>query len=174
MLSVLRIIGISNAALWFGSSLLFLISIRTGFQSVAMTELLPGPFAEAAMHLIMAKYLNVVVACSLIAVIQLWAEQWYRGRPIFRLRLSILLSLIGLSLILKWAVFPAMKKQHLRAHKPSATAEDQQTGARAYRTWKTGFYFIHLIVLGGAFSHLMYISQGQSDYRVVGVQQFRG
>ncbi len=174
MLPVLRILGIANAALWFGATLLFLVCIRSGFQSAEMIKLLPGPFSEAAMHVLLSPYLNVVFLCSLVAVFQMWAIQWYQGRPIFHLRLSVLVSLILLSSFLKWGVFPAMQKQHIRAHQTSASNEDQRKGAKAYRSWKTGFYFIHLMILGGSLSHLLYISQGESRYRELGVQQFRG
>ena len=139
-----------------------------------MTQLLPGPFAEAAMHIIMNSYLSVLVFCSVVAVIHLWAEQWYTGRPIFRLRLSILLSLVLFACLLKWALFPVMQKHHVRAHNPKADAEDHRQGGKAYRSWKTGFHFVHLIIVGGSLSHLLYISQRESGYRVLGVQQFRG
>ncbi|MBT5925787.1 MAG: hypothetical protein HOH33_04120 [Verrucomicrobia bacterium] len=174
MLPVLRILGIANAALWFGATMLFLICFRTGFQSPDMIQLLPGPFAEAALHVIMKSYLSVLLFCSVVSVIQLWAEQWYTGRPIFRLRLSILLSLVVFSCLLKWGIFPVMQKQHVRAHQPNANTENQRNGGKAYRSWKTGFHFVHLIIVGGSLSHLLYISQGERGYRVLGVQQFRG
>jgi hypothetical protein len=174
VLPVLRIIGIANAALWFGATLLFLICIRSGFQSSEMIELFPGPFSAAAMHILLKHYLNVIFACSLIAALQMWAIHWYQGRPIFQLRISILAALILLSALLKWGIFPTMQTQHISAHQTGASAEDQRKSAKAYRTWKTGFYFIHLIILGGSLSHLLYISQGESRYRELGVQQFRG
>lgn len=174
VLSVLRIIGIANSALWFGATLLFLICIRSVFQSEAMTDLIPVPFSEAAMHILLKNYLSVIFLCSCLAICQLWVIRWYQGRPIFYLRIYLLVILVVLSAILKWGLFPSMQEQHIKAYQKTATAEERQKGARSYRTWKTGFYFIHLIILGGSLSHLLHVTQGDNRYRELGVQQFRG
>jgi len=139
-----------------------------------MAQLLPGPFPEAALHIILVRYLGLLLVCSIVAVIQLWAEQWYAGRPIFRLRLGILLTLVSLCLILKYLVFPTMKTHHLAAHRKDANPTALAESTRSYRAWKTGFHFFHLMVLAGSFSHLWYISHRENSYRTLGMQQFRG
>jgi hypothetical protein len=174
VLPLLRIIGIANAALWFGATLLFLICIRSGFQSPEMVELIPEPFAAAAMHVLLKHYIDLILLCALVALFQLCAIQWYQGRPIFRLRIGILIFLIIISALLKWNIYPMMQKHHLKAHQAGASNEDQRQGSKAYRTWKTGFYFLHLIILGGSLSHLLHVSNGANGYRELRAQQFRG
>ncbi|MDG1892153.1 MAG: hypothetical protein P8L18_12655 [Verrucomicrobiota bacterium] len=174
MLPVLRIIGIVNAALWFGSALFYIGCVRAEFQSDAMLKLLPPPFAEAAMHLILSGYLSLLLICSVIAVLQLWAEQWYTGRPVFRIRISMLLFMVFLAALLKFGIFPAMKNQHLRAYQPSAIAADAKEGMRTYRRLKIGFHCLHLFHIFGALSHVWYVSQSKSGYKLLGMHQFRG
>lgn len=148
--------------------------MRSVFQSEELTRLVPPPFSEASMHVFLARYLTLLLVCTLIAVVQHWVEQWYAGRPIFRLRLGILLTMVVITFVLKLVIYPSMTQQHLRAYRPKASQEDLQQGARAYRVWKTGFHFVHLFVVVGSFSHLWYISQRQSGYRELGMYQFRG
>jgi len=174
VLPFLRIIGIANAALWFGASLFFLICIRSVFQSEQLTQLVPHPFSEASMHVLLAKYLVLLMLCAFVAIVQHCAEQWYAGRPIFRLRLGILLTLVVITFILKWVIFPSMTQQHIRAYRPTASQQDLQEGARAYRLWKTGFHFVHLFVVLGSFSQLWQVTRNQSSYRELGMHQFRG
>ena len=174
VLPLLRIIGIANAALWFGATLLFLICIRSGFQSPEMVELIPEPFAAAAMHVLLKHYIDLILICALVALLQLCAIQWYQGRPIFRLRIGVLIFLIIISALIKWNIYPMMQKHHLKAHQAGSSNEEQRQGSKAYRTWKTGFYFLHLIILGGSFSHLLNVSNGANGYRELRTQQFRG
>jgi hypothetical protein len=174
VLPFLRIIGIANAALWFGASLFFLVCIRGVFQSEELMRLVPHPFSEASMHVLLGSYLTLLTICSLVAMGQHWAEQWYAGRPVFQLKMGVLLTLVVVNMVIKWVIFPSMTQQHLRAYRPSATQQDLQEGARAYRMWKTGFHFVHLFVVIGSFSHLMSVTQRHSSYRELGMYQFRG
>lgn len=116
----------------------------------------------------------MLVVCSLVGMGQHWIEEWYAGRPVFRIRMGILLALVVMNLVLKWVFYPSMTQQHLKAYRPSATQQDLQEGSRAYRMWKTGFHFVHLFVVIGSFYHLWHVSQRQSNYRELGVYQFRG
>jgi hypothetical protein len=174
VLPLLRIIGIANAALWFGATLLFLICIRSGFQSPEMVELIPEPFAAAAMHVLLKHYIDLIFICAWVALLQLCAIQWYQGRPVFSLRMGFLIFLIIISALLKWNIYPMMQNHHLKAHQTGASNEDRRQGSKAYRTWKTGFYFLHLIILGGSFSHLIHVSNGGNGHRELRAQQFRG
>lgn len=165
MIAFLRFLGLTNAALWFGSSLFLVVSVRPAFFSEAMDRLMSPAHAGAAAQLVMERYFLLYLMCAVIALLHLVAEALYQGRVIHRLTLVLLLALLALGLMGGHGIQPRLETLHRTKYHPATTEEDRTQAEVSYRMWQGVSWTLHVLMLGGVWVYLIRVTRAPDTSR---------
>jgi hypothetical protein len=165
MIAFLRFLGVTNAALWFGASVFFTVSVSPAFSSEGMLKILGRPHAGAAAQLVLERYFLLQQLCAAIALFHLVAEALYLGRVIHRLSLTLLLALLALGLIGGYALQPRLQSLHTTKYHPATPEEDRAHAEVSYRIWDGVTWTLNLVVLGGVWVHLIRVTRAPDTSR---------
>jgi hypothetical protein len=165
MIAFLRFLGVTNAALWFGASVFFSLSIWPAFSSNGMLSLLGRPHAGAAAQLVLERYFLLHQLCAAIALFHLVAEALYLGRIIHRLSLTLLLTLLTLGLVGGYALQPRLESLHTTKYHPTTLEEDRAHAEFSFRLWQGVSWTLNLILVGGVWVHLIRVTRAPDTSR---------
>jgi hypothetical protein len=120
VLVVLRIIGVFNAAIWFGSGIFFTFGVARGiFHDPEIRQVFAppgGPMGDFYLGFIaqslISKYFVVNLVCCLIAIGHFFAEIIYAGKPFRRLPFALLIGILSLGLLGAYVFTPKIKALH--------------------------------------------------------------
>ncbi len=97
MIGFLRFAGLLNAAVWFGAALCYSLIVGPALHSKEMTGLLTAAYApyfkDAITQVVAARFLQLQMACAVLALAHVLAEWLYLGKVpqrLWRRLLSIL------------------------------------------------------------------------------------
>lgn len=165
MIAFLRFLGVTNAALWFGATVFFTVSVWPAFSSSGMLHLLGRPHAGAAAQLVVERYFLLHQLCAAIALFHLIAEALYLGRIIHRLSLTLLLALLAFALLGGYAIQPRLETLHTAKYHPATSEEDRAHAEIAFRVWHGVSWALNLVLLGGVWVHLMRVTRAPDTSR---------
>ncbi len=142
---LLRLIGVMNAAVWFGGSLFFTLAIAPTFFTPEMKRLFVPSYADAAVgliaQLVLQRYFVLQYWCGAIAVVHQLAEWVYLGRALPRLSLYFLAGVIGIGLAGGLWFQPKLKRLHeVRYgaeiyHRELSTPEMKAAAGKSFTLW---------------------------------------
>lgn len=158
MLTLLRVVGTLNAAVWFGAAIFFTFAAAPAFFSDAMIQLLGRPHAGAAAQVALERYFLFQHWCAVIALTHLGAEWLYTGRTISRLRLGLVLSIFALGLAGDLWLLPKMKQWHLDIHGARSTPQQREAARQAFGLWHGVAQGANLLVAAGLLVHFWQVS----------------
>ncbi|MDB6041249.1 MAG: hypothetical protein JWM99_5090 [Verrucomicrobiales bacterium] len=153
MLTFLRFVGVTNAAIWLGALVFFTIGAGPAFFSNDMLHLLGRPHAGAAAQIVLERYFDLQIICSVIALGHAFAERLYTGQPIGRFSIAMLGLLLGISLLGRFVIEPQMKQLHLQMYAVQTTPAQKAAAKRTFGTFHGGSQIVNLLVIAGVLTH---------------------
>jgi len=172
VLGILRIIGIVNAAVWFGSVIFFTFAVGPAFFTDDMIHLLGRPHAGAAAQLVVHRYFIVQQWCAAIALAHLIGEWLYTGRPFQRLILFLLSALFLIGLLGGYVLQPRMHELHLKKYAIQTTPEVKQSADRSFRILHGTSMALNVLVIAGVLVYLYFVTKPVNTARFTSVNRF--
>lgn len=178
VIGFLRFVGVVNAAIWFGSAVFFTFVGGPAIFSAEMTRLLGTEafpyYSGAIAQVFLERYFILHHVCGTIALVHLGAEWLYLGRPVARIRLWVVLGILGLGLLGGFWLQPKLQALHRARHRSPAVTEQQQA-ARSFRLWHSTAQSANLAMILGILFYLWRVSNPGSPERrwFVGAGKFR-
>jgi hypothetical protein len=166
-----------NAAVWFGSAVLFTFAIGRAVFSDDMQHLL-GPtyypyFSGAIAQVLIRRYLDWNVVCALIAVLHAFGEWLYLGRPLHRLWIGLLAGLFACSLLGDFVFQPRIKSLHAVKYATNRTRAERESAARSLSIWHGVSQGVNLLLLGGLGVYLWRVANPANPTRFVTPGKFQ-
>jgi hypothetical protein len=176
VIGFLRCIGLLNAAAWFGAGIFFMLGVGTAMSSNDMHKLLEAyypSYSEMISQMIIGRYYKLSIACAIIAVIHLLAEQLYFGRVPQKRWLSLLIGMLVFVLLGTFWLQP--KLNHLHATRFALNATPQVRGAAndSFKLWHRISQAGNLLVLVGLGFYLPRVGHPREATRFIGSGKFR-
>ena len=169
----LRFVGVVNAAIWFGAAIFFTLGAGPAFFSAEMKQLLTLPYAGAAAQIVIARYFVLQQCCGAIALVHLFAEWIYMGRPLERIMLGLVIGLFSLGLIGGFWLQPKLQRLHLTKYR-GATVEQRERAAKSFGAWHGVSQTMNLLMTGALLYYLWRLTNPKSPSRFVRPAKFRG
>jgi len=145
-------VGLFNAAVWFGATILLMVSVVPGTSSQDMKDLLGEKnfpyFSVAIAQVLLVRYYHVFLACSIISFLHVAAEWLYLGKYPQRFWLMVLVVVwVGGVAQACW-IQPKLKQLH-RLQFTRAEPRDREAMARGYRLWQGISKSSNVLLLAG-------------------------
>ena len=176
VIGFLRFVGILNAAVWFGTSFFFTFGAGFAPFSPEMKSLLGEhnfPYYSGAIaQILIARYFQFQVACSLVAVMHLLAEWLYLGKAPQRAHLGLLAGLCAVALLGGYWLQPHLKALHTVKYGVTTRPEMRQSADRAFRAWHGVSQVINLLAVGGLAVYLWRAANPPDQARFVSAMKF--
>lgn len=151
---LLRLVGVTNAAVWLGATFLFSFVVTPAFSSSDMLDLMKHQyFPAAALHVLVPRFYVLMYVCTAIAFMHLVAEWLYAGKPIQRTSVLLLIGLTCLGLIGGLAVQPKLTQLHQIKHRTSSAPLQREAAVRAFSTWNGVSHVLNLLLVAGLFGY---------------------
>ncbi|MBI5775184.1 MAG: DUF4149 domain-containing protein [Verrucomicrobia bacterium] len=178
MITVLRFIGLANAAVWFGAAVCFTFFIGPGFFSGDMKALLGEggyPFYSGAVaQIAIGRYFYLQYTCGAVAVAHLAAEWLYSGKKAERFTMLLLGVLLALVLTGGLILQPHMKQlQRVKYGLTPATPEQRVQAASSFKAWHAVSQTGNLVMLLGLVAYLWQASYPSSGPRFFSAQRMQ-
>jgi hypothetical protein len=141
VITFLRLVGLINAAVWFGGAIFFTFGTGPAFFSPEMMRLLGRPHAGAAAQLLLERYFFIMQLCSTIALLHLLVEWLYTGKPLQNFTLGLLVAMLGLSLMGGQWFQPKLQRLHremfvtANGWVPEPITLAQKAAEKSFRAW---------------------------------------
>ena len=162
----LRYLSFVNASIWTGASLFMLICVP-GLFSAEMTRLLTPAYVGFPAEAILSRYFMLQYVCSGVALVHLFTEWLYLGRPIQRFTLWLLVGIACLGLLGGLVFQPKITRLHVAKYW-GKTAAVQAGAAQSMKTWHGISQVANLIMIGGILVHLFRVTRGPESSRFLG------
>ena len=176
MIAVLRFIGLLNAAVWFGATIFFMFGVQPAGSSEELKALLKSNFpyySQAIVHLFMARYFHLQIACGIVALLHLLAERLYLGKSPERAWLGALVGLLALSLLGSGWVEPKLRELNLIENGVNTRPENRQKASESLVIWRRVVQFGNLLTLGGLGIYLWRIANPVDPMRFLSAGKLR-
>lgn len=165
-----------NAAVWLGAAVFFTFAGGPAVFSDDMKTLL-GPinfpyFSGAIAQVLIARHFKLQLVCGAIAVVHLFAEWLYLGRPLRRFGSYLLALLVAFSLAGSFWMQPRIKSHH-HAKYTTATPQDREAAASALRVWHGAAQGVNLLLLAGLVVYLWRVAHPEEITRFVPAVKLR-
>jgi len=153
VIGFLRIVGLVNAAIWFGAAVFFTFGIGPAVFSPDMRQVLGAAnfpyFSGAIAQVLISRYFDLQIVCARVAVFHAFVEWLYLSRPWHRFWTGLLAGLLAASLLGALGFQPQMKKLHRLKYSPAATPVQRVSSASAFKVWHGASQAVNLLVLVG-------------------------
>ena len=176
MIGFLRFIGITNAAVWLGATLFFSSGAGPACFSADMKTALgitgESYFPGAIAQVIMTRYYHVTLACGVVALLHLFAEWVYMGRPARKFSFALVAGLFALTLIGSNAIQPGLTRLNKQRYTATVPA-DRETAAKSYRILSVATQALNVLMIGGLVLYVWRVGTPSDTLRFVSPVQFR-
>jgi hypothetical protein len=162
----LRYLSFVNASIWAGASIFMLISVPALF-SPDLTRLLSPAYVGFPAEAILSRYFMLQYVCAGVALVHLFAERLYLGRPIQRFTLWLLLGITCLGLLGGFVFQPKINKLHVAKYWGN-TPVLRADAAHSIKIWHGVSEVANLIMVGGILIHLFRVTRGSESSRFLG------
>jgi hypothetical protein len=165
---ILRWVGLLNAAVWFGASLVFTFVIAPAFFSPDLRQILGEQgtnyvYSGRLAAVVQARYFVLQHWCGAIAILHFLAEWVYLGKPMQKLSIGLLLSMFGLGLIGDLWMQPKIMELHRAKYSLQSSPDQKAQAAKSLRAWHGSAALTNLLVLGALAAYFVRINQSDSD-----------
>jgi len=178
VIGFLRLVGVVNAAVWFGAAVFYLFIAHPLTSAPAMQELL-GPrnfpyYSQAIAQLQAEHYFKLHVICGLVALAHLTAEWLYLGKYPRRFWLGLAIGLVVWGLVAEYGVQPQLKSLHARRHAANVKVETRESARRAFIIWNTIAQGLNYFMAVGLALYFWRQANPSDPARFVPTTKFRG
>jgi hypothetical protein len=159
----LRLVGIINAAIWFGAALFFAAGILPAVFSSDMHSVFNETgdntyYSGSVAILLFRRFFVLQIICGLVAMLHLLAEKFYQGRAFPRIGGGLVLVMLALYLLGGLWLQPKMENlRHIRYF--GQTQEQKDHARHSFGIWHGISLGINFLILGGLLGHLVRVSQ---------------
>jgi hypothetical protein len=174
VLVFLRLIGIANAAAWFGAVFFFTFVVSPAFLSGDILQILPRSHAEAVSQIVARNFYKLQYWCGFIAIAHLVGEWLYAGRSWQRLTVYLVGAILVLALFGGAFLRPKQMSLHAEIYGQRATAAQQEQARKWLGFWQGTAQFVNFLSMAGLLAYLWQIARPVSDPRFSSVTKFRG
>jgi hypothetical protein len=157
--SVIRFVGVLNAAIWLGATLFFTVAGGPVFFSDAMAAFLPRPHRARAAELMIEQLFVFQQVCGGIALVLLLAEYRRNARLLRKAATAVVAALFALSLLGGFWLQPHMHGLQQVRYSSRATATERQSAERQFGLLHGLSQVMNLFVLAALGFHLWYVSR---------------
>jgi len=168
----LRFVAILNAAVWCGSAVFLAVGLPAIFSPELKKLLQPAGVGFAA-EALMARFFLLQYWCAAIALVHLFADWLYCGRPVRRLNLVLVLGILAVALAGGLWAQPKMRALHAIKYF-GKTTELQTRAGQSFARWHAASETAHLLVMGGLILYLWRVSAPPESPRFGGFSKIRG
>jgi hypothetical protein len=175
-IGLLRFIGLSNAALWFGTIAFQLFVSSPAMGSAEMQQLL-GPknfpfFSAAISHVISARCYTLFLVCSVIALLHLGADWLYSGKHPKRASLVLVFALFLCGELQSRVLQPKLQALLLEQHRPGVRTGEPARNSLPAGVWPALSTAVNLLLLGGLCRYLWQMAHPPEETHFVGAGSF--
>jgi hypothetical protein len=153
VINFLRLVGVFNAAVWFGATIFHLIGVSPALSSQEMNRIFGEFYAAVALQMTARSFYLLQHWCGAIALVHLVAEWLYMDKPMEKFQLWLVTSLFLLGLIGGFWLQPRINQLHRAKHMETTPALQEQA-ADSLRVWSTVSGIFHLLVAAGLVVHV--------------------
>lgn len=174
--TVIRFIGIVNAAIWLGAAVFVTIGVAPAFFGEEMKALLGPSFpawSGALVQVVFKRFFLLNYVCGGIAVVHLLAEWLYQGKPIENATLGLLAGLLLFSLAGGMVMQPRLSSLHRIKYSPSTPPDQRLRAAGSLRVWHGVSQTANLIMLGGLFVYFWRTASKPDAVRFLSSNKFQ-
>ena len=177
VITILRFVGILNAAVWFGAAMFFTWAAAPAFFSPEMKEVL-GPknypfYSGAVAQVIVARYFVLQYACGAIALLHLFFEWMFLGKTIQKFSIGLVLGLVSIGLLGGFGLQPKLKQLHRIKYGLATPADEKDRAAKIFRVWHGVAGGMNLVLLAGLGIYLWRCTSSPGGPRFVSANKFR-
>lgn len=154
MIRYIRIIGLFNAAIWFGMAVFFTAGVSPTFFSHKILSLFGGEnslysraYAGAVNVTVLEKYYYWHYICGVIAFCHLVFEWLFGGYLISRFKPSLLVLICSINLICGIFLMPPLKKFQLQKYDLKAPPTLREAASSSFKTLHLISYSLNLVVI---------------------------
>jgi hypothetical protein len=158
----LRIIGIVNAAIWFGAGTFFALGVIPGVFSGELHKLFGDGYTYYAGAVALALFKRFFVLqyiCGAVALLHFVAEKLYLGRPFSSLGTALVVIIFGLGLMGGFWLQPKMEDLRQTMYSTTATAEQREKARHSFGAWHGISETANLLIIGGLLVHLLRVTR---------------
>lgn len=177
MIGLLRLVGVMNAAVWLGATILYVIGVSPTAGSEDVTQLLGKnqPYYGGYIGLYLAqRFFHLHLACGVIALLHIFGEWIYLGRFPKRVWLVLVAALAGYALLQSVWLQPRLERLHRQRYALNTPAPARVQASRA-SDWALsvtrGVNWLSLLGLG---AYLWRVANPPDTTRFVSAGKFRG
>lgn len=133
MIGFLRFLGVTNAAIWLGTAVLYPFVLRPAFKSREMVELLPFMYGGAVDLILLQRFYAMLEWCGAVALIHLLVEWLYTNKPIRKSVLYLVVGLFAFSLLGGHVMTPNLRELHIIRFGVQSSEEQKEQATNGYR-----------------------------------------
>ncbi len=163
MIRLLHVVGILNAAIWFGAAVFFTFGVGPAFFSKDMLTLLGRPHAGAAAQVVLERYFLLHLICAVVALAHLITEAVYLGRPLWRWTLALLVGILLLNCVGAYGLQPKLRALHRTMHGVGTPPQMRAVAGQSFGLWHGVSQGFNLAVVAGVLVHLLRVTQPPED-----------
>lgn len=176
VIGLLRVVGLVNAAVWFGATVFFLWAAEPALtQSPEIRQLLEPrnfPYYSVALaQLVAVRFFHLYILCSVVALLHLTVEWLYLGKYPQRRWLTLVLFLSLAGLLQSFWLQPRLQSLHHGQFSSTATQREQDR--RTFHTWQSLAHGLNVLLACGLGVYLWRVANPADPMRFVGASKFR-
>jgi uncharacterized membrane protein len=176
--TLLRLIGVMNAVVWFGGSLFFTLAVAPTFFTAEVKQVFSDAYAGWIAQKVMERFYLLQLWCGAIAVAHQLAERVYLGRVLPRLSLYVLAGVIAVGLTGGLWLQPKLTRLHQTVYREelyrqAVTPAQRQQAQRAFRLWHGLAQGLNVLALIGLGYYTWRVMNPPDPTRYISAAKFR-
>lgn len=175
MIGFLRVVGILNAAVWFGAAVFFTLGAEPALFTRDSQGLLQRSYSYLAFLLsqeVRLQFVYLSLICCGLAWLHLLGHWLYLGQPIRKFSLWLLSLMAALVVFNQGLLQPKLKQLHIASF-VSANPLERQTAQRGFKKWHTTSQTSDWLLVGGLALYLWRMSNPPETMRFFSATKFR-
>ena len=154
-----HVLAVVNAAVWFGAGLFLTVVVGPNFFSPAVTDLVGRQNAGLIAQSVLAKYFVLQGVCTVVAL-ALQLRSGTGGSALARRSRWGLAVVLALVCVGGFWLQPKLVELNRQRYAATTSAEERTVLARQFGMWHGVSQVGNLLVLIGAFAHLVILAHG--------------
>ena len=131
-------------------------------------------YSGSIAQIVIARYFRLQLICCLLALLHVTAEWLYCGKTPRKLRLSLLIGLVSVSLIGDYWLQPKLKELHTVKYAVGSSPEKREAASQSFRAWHGASQAVNLFMLIGLGVYLWRLANPPDEPRFLNAAKIRG
>jgi hypothetical protein len=162
MSTILRLVGLINAAIWLGGGVFFTVVAAPAVFQPEMKRLFQDYYTGVIAQFLQERYFTFQLVCGAVALAHTLVEWMAVGRLRNLLRPVLLAILYTITLLGTFWFVPHLEDLHKARH-TAATIEARNHAGASFRAWHGLSQGLNLVMLGGLAIYLLNLAGRSSQ-----------